>query len=564
MRSSGPWERFVNDPLGAAEAEHVAAGLRRYARDRLPDAMVPAEFVELDSLPRTPNGKLDRRRLPALESAARGVESEFVAPRTEVERRVCAVWAEILRTDRVGVHDSFFALGGDSLTAVQMVSRLRREFTGAVSVRLLFEQPTPEQLARMLEGAGAPASPGGAPSLSIGPEELEREATLPDDIQPAGLRRAPPRSPGQLLLTGATGFLGAFLLRELLVSGSEEAYCLVRARDPEVGGARLRENLARYELWDDAFASRIRAVPGDLGRPYLGLDRGLYERLARDVDAIYHNGAWSSFVLPYSRLKPINVLGTQEILRLACRERLKPVHFISSLAVFPGHRDIKRFAETDLQSADGVVGGYPQTKWVADRLLSIARSRGIPASSYRPGQVTGDSRTGACDTELFVCGMMKSCIQLGLGPDPDMMVEMVPVDFVARAVAKLSRSPEALGRVFHLPSENAAHWVELIDMINDCGYPLRRVPYGEWFQALNEAVKQSEENALIPFLPLFGEDGPAEDLAYQNGNPVFECERMKAALAGSGIECPPVSMELLRTYLAYFQRIGFIHPPGAS
>src|SRR5262249_37716095 len=140
---------------------------------------------------------------------------------------------------------------------------------------------------------------------------------------------SPKTAVSAVFLTGATGFLGAFLLRELLEQlPTGRVFCLVRAASPEDGARRLRANLTAWGLWDDSFASRITAVPGDLGRPLLGLAEADFDRIAREAGAIYHNGASVNLFYAYSTLKPANVLGTHEVLRLAARGRVKPVHYV--------------------------------------------------------------------------------------------------------------------------------------------------------------------------------------------------------------------------------------------
>jgi FkbM family methyltransferase len=133
-----PVRRFA-PPLEAAE-------LRRFAAERLPEAQVPSAFVFVEALPLTPNGKVDRRALQALE--ARGSERAYVAPRTDDERALCALVAEVVHAQRVGLEDDFFQLGGHSLLATQVVARVRRDLGVELPVRALFETPTVAGLAR--------------------------------------------------------------------------------------------------------------------------------------------------------------------------------------------------------------------------------------------------------------------------------------------------------------------------------------------------------------------------------------------------------------------------------
>jgi thioester reductase-like protein len=448
----------ANDPVNAVRAADLKNSLRRYASSRLPEAMVPAHFVILPELPRLPNGKVDRKRLPAVGDADRA-QARYVPPGTPVQRRIAEIWSDLLGLPKIGIEDNFFAIGGDSLSAVQMVAKVREEFGRPISLRGLFERPTIAELAAGVTDGNDRQVTRVGDVRSVRPEILLTDAELPADVVPEPDALAPADPPYEsVLLTGATGFVGAFLLSELLERSDAVVHVLVRVDDGVDGAARrARENLAHYGLWRDEYGKRIVGVPADLGRPYFGMSPSAYRRLAGDVEMIVHNGSWSSFVLPYHQLKPVNVFGTMEILRLACRTRVKPVHYVSSLAALPGHLDIKEFYETRLDSPDGVLGGYPQTKWVAERMVSSAADRGLPVAVYRPGQITGAQRSGAAPPELFVCAMMKSCIQLGMAPNPNMMVEMVPVDYVSAAIIRVALDGRPNGDVYQLPSPKPVH-----------------------------------------------------------------------------------------------------------
>src|SRR5205807_2968059 len=137
-----------NNPLSGKIVRNLVPQLRQLAGEKLPEYMVPAAFVILDSLPLTENGKVDRRALPAPDQLRPELEGNFVAPRTPAEELIAGIWAEVLRLERIGVHDDFFDLGGHSLNATQVVSRVREAFKVEMPLRALFESPTVEALSR--------------------------------------------------------------------------------------------------------------------------------------------------------------------------------------------------------------------------------------------------------------------------------------------------------------------------------------------------------------------------------------------------------------------------------
>ncbi|MGE6758927.1 thioester reductase domain-containing protein [Corallococcus interemptor] len=557
--------RAANAPLQSTSVASLRASLGTFAREHLPEAMVPTRFVILDTLPKLPNGKVDRSRLPLGDASESTAAAAYVAPGTPDEARISLLWQEVLGAARVGVTDSFFDLGGDSVAAAQMAARVKEAFGAAPNMRRFFEHPTVSELARMIGAKTAGASTSSPASRSLSPEDLLTEATLPDDVRPAPDALPQAAAPYRtVLLTGGTGYTGAYLVRELLDRSDARLFVLARARDAAQALERVRENLRGYGLWRDADAARLIGVAGDLGRPYFGLSREDYLTLAREAEVIIHNGAHSSYALPYHRLKAVNVLGTLEVLRLACRARVKPVHFVSSLAVFPGHPGPQHHLEVELTDPSHVMGGYRQTKWVGDKLVSLAGHRGLPVCIYRPGLITGSQDTGACSTDTFLNETMKGCIQLGAALDFNVLLEMVPVDFCARVVAHVALGGKHAGSVFNLPGGRTVSWSELVQMLETLGYPLRRVPYSEWYRELTAAVERGEDNALTRFHPLFTEDTPSEDVGYPDSLPRFDTTRLHAALAGSGIACREVDLAFLRLYLDYFVSIGYLPPPSAE
>jgi len=532
--------------------------LRAFLRETLPDYMVPTIFVPLDALPLTPNGKVNRRALPEPPQQRPDLEATYVAPRTELEEALAELAAEVLGLERVGVEDNFFDLGGTSLLATRLIFRVREQFETQIALRALFEQPTVAGLARAVE-----LGQGGGLFAAMTVEELNAEAALDPAIRANGLIYQPVESPQHVLLTGATGFLGAFLLRDLIHQTGATVHCLVRAADAESGLARLKDNLEGYGLWEDSFAGRVAVVPGDLAAPLLGLSEETFHHLAATLDAIYHNGAMVNFVYPYQAHKAANVGGTQEILRLAGAERLKPVHFVSTLSVFHtgSHDDGTVFRESDdLDQVGSPFGGYAQSKWVAEKLVMQAAERGIPAAIYRPGMVSGDSQTGAWNTDDMMTTLARVCVTLGAVPELDVQVDVVPVDYVSGAIVELSQQTNGDrrlaggGQIYHLANPHTLPYADLLDWARQSGMPVRALPFEAWRAEMFRRALALGGAGWNPFLPLIEE--VSEEQVFM---PPFDCRNTLAALEGSEVRCPPVGPALLGTYLGYLVSSGFFN-----
>ena len=216
--------------------------------------------------------------------------------------------------------------------------------------------------------------------------DFENEIQLDPSISPSGpSSRA--AGPSRLFLTGATGFIGAYLLKELLERTDSEIVCLVRARDEHEGMRRVRENLASYDLHPPGFEHRVTAIIGDFSKPLFGMPQVDFDRLASEIDVVYHNGADVNLVLPYQSLKSVNVFGTREVLRLACHIHTKPTHVVSTFTVQTTEANCGRVVtETDpLPPCEELLHGYSQTKWVSEKMIDIcaaARSTGRSLSAW--------------------------------------------------------------------------------------------------------------------------------------------------------------------------------------
>jgi amino acid adenylation domain-containing protein/thioester reductase-like protein len=527
--------------------------LKRFLQERLPNYMIPSAFVWLESLPLTPNGKIDRRALPIPE---RELEETFIAPRTELEKILANLWTQILGIENIGIHDNFFELGGHSLLTTQLMVKIREAFRIDLPLRILFEAPTIASLAESLE-AGISGTLSKETIL-----DLNAEAILDETIFPENNFVDLKTEPKAILLTGATGFVGAFLLYELLQQTQANIYCFVRSSNLEEGKRRLQKCLESYSIWQESFSSRIIPVVGDLSKPLLGLSQEQFQEMAQTIDLIYHNGAWVHHIYPYSVLKAANVMGTQEVLRLACKTKTKPVHFISTSSVFSASNfeGVKVVKEED--SFDEFLfpdNGYVQTKWVSEKLVKIAQNRGLPICIYRLGRVSGHSQTGVFNVNDFLYRLIVGCIRLGIAPEGDIMEDIMPVDYVSRAIAYLSRQTVSLGKAFHLVNPQLLHSDMLIDTIRSLGYPLQQVSYDRWRKKLIEIASHSPEHPLYPLVPFF----PAresEETTSGSGVLQFDCHNTLTGLAGTEIVCPAIDKQLLATYLSHLDRGGFLNP----
>ena len=537
--------------------------IRRRLQESLPHYAVPATFVEIEGLPiHATSGKVDRQRLPepparvvprAADTAEPVRRLPAAAPRSEKEDLLARAWEDVLRLERGEVRpdDNFFDLGGHSLAAAQLSSRVEDAFGVHVSMGAFLEDPTVGGLCDRIEALQRDGH-GERPSRP----DLRAEAALDPEIVPQG-DAAPTslRDARCVFLTGATGFLGAFLLDALLQGTEAEVHCLVRPReDPSTP---IHDNLRRYGLWRSEAERRVVPVAGDLGEPLFGMTEEAFGELAREVDVVIHAGAVVNLVYPYGALAPANVGGTREVLRLACLNGTKPVHHVSTNGVFPaGHGLCEEDVDLDAL-ADAREDGYGQSKWVAEKLVREAGGRGLPVRIYRPGNISGHSVTGASNPRDFLGALIAESLRIGAAPELEgWRMEMTPVDFVAGAIRRLASDPDAPGRVFHLANPDPPAAFEVFSWFEDLGYRLERLPYPEWLAAQRESSRRDDVVGGV-----LGGTSTGEHEIW-DGN-LYDDRNTLRALEGSGLERPAIDGALLERYARYFAEQGLAEPPPA-
>lgn len=524
--------------------------------------------------------------------------------------------------DTLQTTSDFFEMGGHSLLLAKLVSAIAEETGVTVTIPEVLENPTLGGMARIVEDSDTKlrdpvptvfaglrneralsnsntlgredakmsvvlqhavgdltASTGdfstSAASSSVaevmrGTVDLEAEAMrLDSSIYPARTRKvgyARTRKsvvpPQRVFLTGASGFFGAHILASLLADTAVDVFCLIRAASKDEGFARLEKSLNRYNLLNEDVElamDRVYPVQGDLSLPLFGLEDSSFKMLAAEVDAIIHSGASVNLLRSYESLKPVNVLGTQEVLRLSVTNafgtRARPVHFVSTNGVFPfvsGSEGTKTFMETadmkhkwlDLRD------GYGQSKWVAERMCHEAGSRGVPVSVLRPGNLSPSSRTGAWNKFDFIYMLLQGCLELGCVPEGvAWKLDLTPVDFAARAVVQVTvhQPQKALGKVLHVQNpgemrkfDDVTQWLR-----ETSGVPLEGVPLEEFRQRISQAVVDKERTSgVLPQL-----HAGLDSFSYYITDPGhLDCAEMQSALSDTGVECPILNETLIGTY----------------
>ncbi|KAK3710096.1 hypothetical protein LTR37_010527 [Vermiconidia calcicola] len=542
-------------------------GARRSLSQYLAQYMVPALWVVLGSLPtHAVSGKVDLDRLPSPtrpQTPAKGQKAE--KDPIDIDA-VAEIWAATLKIPRsiLTPEHSFFDLGGHSLSLAELSGKLSRSFGLRVPVARLADPTTLSghvQTVREVRDGQIAAVQADLPAV------LRVDAQLDKDIEPPlGSKIASLKSAETVLLTGATGFLGAFLLNDLLEGSSANIICLVRTSEPsdeDIPGciARLRRNLIDLGLWRDSIMERVSILPGNLSRRRLGLSPNAFSELAEKVQVIIHAAAVVNLVYPYAALRNDNVGGTREILRLACLKGAT-VHYVSTNGVLPPSAWGHGWPEDSMLYVDAVpeklMDGYGQTKWAAEQLVYEAGRRGLPVRILRAGTISGHSATGAANAWDLLTALFVESVRLGYAPDVEgWRAEMTPVDFVSKAIVHLANQTHAKQLVFHLgdpdPVETRAVFTDLAKL----GYPTQPVDWDEWVALWTEKRGSTT-----------GGDGAFTVDILRSGMPSVEFLQGIVVLNNAQtrpframVERPKVDIVLLETYARHWFARGWLPRP---
>ncbi|MFE0535969.1 thioester reductase domain-containing protein [Streptomyces nigra] len=435
---------------------------------------------------------------PQPEPAAPAAPEPSAAPREEAAlvAEVAALAGRYVPAGHLATDADFFDAGGTSVHAVELVAALETELGLTVDLDEVFADARPASLVRRAirtngaetvgqretagltvgqrETAGltvvqrpttglvttepaphpahpAPTLPSTPTDSAARPEDLAQilaDLSLADRLPfVASPEPAPPR---RVLLTGATGFLGSHMLLDLLRHSDAHVYCLVRAADEEAAVARLGDALKGYALpWSSEVRRRVTVLPGDIREPRLGLSADVWDRLAEELDGVVSVAAAVDFLRGYPSLRASNVLGSLTLAELAATGRPKPLHHISSVAVF-NEVGIPSMGEDDpFAHVDRLVAGYDQSKWAAEVALRRARDHGLVVTALRPGGIGGHTRTGAYNPQDLSSGLLSAFARFRSVP-AFRYLNAAPVDWVSRTAVAVICEPDAWGFDYNL------------------------------------------------------------------------------------------------------------------
>lgn len=500
----------------------------------LPEYMLPASINIIEQLPLTNNGKLDRQALP---KALLDNQTDYVAPRTSLERGLCEVWQQVLGCERVGIDDNFFSIGGNSFLLVQVSHQIKKSLGVNFPIKRFYKDNTIRRLV--------------ANSHREKLVQLEREACLAEDICPID-RDSSHFNENAVLLTGSTGFVGRYLLAELLNNTEAEIYCLVRAEDITSGFERVKSSLTDYLLWNDSYQRRIKIVLGDLSLNQLGMSDKQYQYLSQTIGYVYHSAVYMSHLASYDDMKQTNVEGLQSLLRFVCHRKNKKLAYMSTIGVFNNRAERVVTESTDIrQETHFVSDGYLATKWVAENLLLTAIERKIDIDIYRLGLTAGSQALGKNDPSQWFQRLLKTCLNIGYCfREHCMKIPLIPIDFTVQSIVALTLS-DSQESIYHLNARKDIEFVELVETYNS--QTKNKIKLVSMAEFVKQLVLAKSKGIEIPAEYLFS------DYMFQSEEAINEhlekicftkvdSQQSLSSLRELGIEAPEVSDDFIVKY----------------
>ena len=481
--------------------------LKALAASSLAEYMVPDTYMRLDAMPMTPNGKINRKALPVPE-LKRSIDYE--APEGEMEQLFARIFSEVLKMEQVGALDNFFEIGGTSINAIKVIVEASKHGVQIV-FNDLFNQKTPRALAAFVEqkqaqapAATAESAPEAKPAETV--EEKRYASYMPilkgNNID--AFRKGEKQSIGDVLLTGATGYLGMHVLNELLLRYEGHILCPMRGKSDEDAMNRLKTLFFYYFGRSKAFEqieSRVTAIAAEVTKPD-ALDGVKCEGLTviNCVANVKHFSAGND-------IEMVNIDSVKHLIVFCLRTHSRLIHIsttsIAGLSIdgVPGP-DVK-LTEQDLWLGQNIdENKYVYSKFVAeDLVLEAIAHHGLNAKIMRVGNLSARQLDGEFQinfqTNNFLA-LLRAYVVIGMVPYEALnsVFEFSPIDEVAHAIMLLATTPRECV-VFHPYNVHRQYLADILNGFADAGISLRRVETDEFQHALNGMMENPDLVTLL-------------------------------------------------------------------
>lgn len=484
--------------------------IREHLSEILPDYMVPGLIVPLEALPVTENGKLDRQSLSQRELTYGSESANDIDSENPIEQRLHELWREVLGVTHINSTDSFFDIGGDSLSAVELYSLMLNDYE--VKLEDIFRYPTIQSLAKKLDSTPS--------SHSIGLKSLQAQLSKPTRLSAAEEMRVQeykimtstlsknakvvPQRYEVILLTGGTGLVGLHLAHELSETSDSQLFFLVRGTSRKQAETRFYRTFLEHFGVDalERLYDKSTVVLGDIRKPKFGLAETDWNLVQTTCDCVIHGAALVKHHGDSARFKDVNIDAMNNVVDLCVQGRSKKLHYLSTIAVMYSQiTDSKEgngcsFLESDMpMSIDHIDNPYVYSKCAAEMVVHNAvQSDSLDAYVYRIGNVTFNQNTGRFvgdEEQNSFHRVIRALSRLGQIPvDGTFDLELTSVDQLARAITLLvfSKTTSISIRSYHLQNPNRLSGTMLLDALQAVGSKVSPVDQIDFFKHMENSL----------------------------------------------------------------------------
>jgi amino acid adenylation domain-containing protein/thioester reductase-like protein len=461
----------------------------------LTEYMVPSALINMEALPITPGGKVDRKALPLPEMTRK---VEYLAPSNELEEQICRIYEDVLKIEQVGVLDDFFEIGGSSMSAMKAVIQIMN-LGNQINYGNIFSLKTPQAIAQFIQESANHANADDAIEDLAAYDYTKINQVLAENKQDLFVDYQD-NEVGTTLLTGSTGYLGVHVLKELIDKEQGIIYCMVRSTKDHSPEKRLKIQLMYYfsDTYDHLFETRIKAIDGDITNiDTLDSLKGL------GINTVYNCAASVKHFAAGNELDRINVEGVANLVDFCKKEQARLIHVstvsVSGIMEKQSYDNKTIMHESSLYLGQKIDNLYVLTKYKAERLVLEAISQGLDAKIMRVGNLMGRHSDGEFQinfrSNAFVSAL-KSYKVMGMFPLSQManLVEISPIDCVARVVVTLSKTPKKIV-LLHAFNNYRLDMANVIYAMKEYGFNMELVSdqrFQEHFQELMQDATKSE------------------------------------------------------------------------
>ncbi|MCP4179880.1 MAG: amino acid adenylation domain-containing protein [bacterium] len=508
--------------------------LEQYLKKKLPKYMIPSYLIQVNNIPLNVNGKIDYKSLPSPTINLCLLKNDYL-PQTDIENKLSAIWSKILFLRTISVHDNFFNIGGNSLLAFKLLNEINKNFNKNLQINSIFTHATIHEQAYLIANNHEITV---CNNTYISNKIVNYKKT----INKINIQKLPfTGSRKNILLTGASGFLGVYLLEELLSNRNTNVYCILRGNNKIDIYNKLIKSLKFYKKEYLIRSKKITLINGDLSKKDIGLSNFDYETITEKIDIIFHNGANVNHIYNYETLRMVNVNSTFELIKMASISKLKKINFISTYDVSYLSPKMIKFKPN--------INGYIQTKYISERLLQLAIKSKIPTTIFRPGNITGDSINSISNYSInnFYL-LLKGCIQLGYAPAwKHETVDILPVNIISNLIIELGRKDLSLDKTYNLDNDHKIKWIDYISLIRKkFEYSINLIPIQQW---KNKLKNIDEKNSLFHLKDYY--------LNYKERSNKKE-NGIQPRVNESILNIPSHSTNLTIKYINYLKEINFL------